>query len=84
MRGRRVTLSGKVIGPSKADPRRTWRGKYADLFGPLYVTPNTPRQMRDALASSYVRPVLAWDQLPEDDRTSSWTRRAELGPRLPR
>ncbi len=72
-----VELSGKVTGPSKNDPRRTWRGRYADLVGPLYVTPNTSRSVRADLAGHYGRPVLEWQQLPQDEVAgpSSWNPR---------
>jgi hypothetical protein len=63
-----VELSGKVTGPSKNDPRRTWRGKYAEIVGPLYTTANTSRSARADLAGHYGRPVLDWQQLPQDER----------------
>jgi hypothetical protein len=63
----KVELSGKVIGPSRADPRHTWRGRFAELSGPLYVTTNTPHEARAALSSTYRRPVLSWSELPQDE-----------------
>ncbi len=59
-----VALSGRVLGPSAADPPRTWRGERAELVGPLYASPLVGAPATAALSRSYGRPLQPWWSRP--------------------